>query len=83
MYFATSLIAAYDLSVNFGSYRDSGEYVIFKLTSDCIEEYEEDSLFLHGIYVDYSINKNCIVEVIDAEDLFDKFDENDLEDLYI
>ena len=84
LYFATSLIAAYDLSVNFGSYKDNEEYVIFKVKSNCVNnEYEKDTLFPHGIYVDYQISNNCIVSVMNADDLFNKFDENDIENLYI
>ena len=82
LYFATSLIAAYDLSVNFSSYKDEHEYYIIKIKSEAIDNYEEDPLFDHGIYIDYSIPSKYIVEVIDADDLFDKFDDNDIENLY-
>lgn len=83
LYFATSLIASYDLSVNFNSWKDTnGEYMIFKLDSDCIDGYEEDPLFAHGIYVDYPISKDYIVDIIDADDLFNKFNEDDIENLY-
>ena len=83
LYFATSLIAAYDLSVNFQSYRDDvDEYVIFKVDSKCLKDYEEDELFKHGIYVNYPISKKYIVDIINAEDLFGKFDEDDFENLY-
>ncbi len=83
LYFATSLIAAYDLSVNFGSYKDNEEYVIFKVKSDCVNNgYEEDPLFVHGIYVDYPIPNTYIVDVINASDLFNKFNDNDIENLY-
>ena len=82
LYFATSLISAYDLSVNFGSYRDDSEYVIFKIKSDCINDYEEDDLFAHGIYVDYKVSNKCIVGYVNANDLFNKFDDEDIENLY-
>ncbi len=82
LYFATSLISAYDLSVNFGSYRDDTEYVIFKIKSDCIDDYEEDNLFAHGIYIDYKISNKCILGYVNANDLFNKFDDEDLENLY-
>jgi len=82
LYFATSLISAYDLSVNFGSYKDNDEYVIFKVESSCIDDYEKDPLFVHGIYVDYPVSKKYIIEVIKANDLFDKYDDNDIENLY-
>lgn len=84
LYFATSLIAAYDLSVNFSSFKDEykDEYVIFKLKSNCIDEYEEDPLFLHGIYVDYKIDKKYIVDMIKTSDLFNKFNDDDFDDLY-
>jgi hypothetical protein len=81
-YFATSLIAAYDISINFGSYKDDDEYIIFKLDSNCLTEYEKDPLFAHGIYVDYIIGSRYIVEIFDADDLFDKFDDDDLDKLY-
>lgn len=83
LYFATSLIAAYDLSVNFGSYKYNGEYVIFKLKSDCINKgYKEDPLFAHGIYVDYPIPYAYSIDIINVSDLFGKFNENDIEKLY-
>lgn len=83
LYFATSLIAAYDISVNFSSYKDYDGYVIFKLKSECLSNgYEEDNLFVHGIYVDYPISDKYIVEIIDTDDLFDKYDGDDLDGLY-
>ena len=83
LYLATSLIAVYDLSVNFQSYRTDEEYVILKIRSECANMgYEEDPLFVHGIYIDYPIESECIVELINTDDLLGKFDEDDLEDLY-
>lgn len=82
LYFATSLIAAYDLSVNFGSYKSDDEYVIFKLKSSCINDFEEDNLFPHGIYVDYPIDYNFVVDFMDADELFGKFNDDDIEKLY-
>jgi len=82
LYFATSLISAYDITVNFESWKNEDEYIIFKLSSDCLKDYEEDSLFVHGIYVDYPIDKKYIVEYMDSSDLFNKFDDDDIEDLY-
>jgi hypothetical protein len=83
LYFATSLISAYDLSINFGSYKDNEEYVIFKVKSNCVDNgYEEDSLFAHGIYVNYPISNDCIISVINASDLFNKFNDDDIENLY-
>lgn len=81
LYFATSLISAYDLSVNFGS-DNNLSYVIFKVDSSCINEYEEDPLFGHGIYIDYPISNKFIVDKINADDLFDKYDDDDIENLY-
>jgi hypothetical protein len=83
LYFATSLIAAYDLSVNFSSYRDTYDYTILKINSNCIDEYNEDPLFVHGIYVDYPISNDCIINIISADDLFGKFNDEDLENLYM
>jgi hypothetical protein len=83
LYLATSLIAAYDLSVNFQSYKTDEEYVILKINSNCVNMgYEEDTLFVHGIYLDYPIDSECIVDLIYTDDLLGKFDEDDLEDLY-
>ena len=83
LYFATSLIAAYDLSVNFRSYKDYNEYVIFKLKADCVNAYVKDPLFVHGIYVDYTIPYKCVVSIINANDLFNKFNDDDIEKLYL
>lgn len=84
LYFATSLIAAYDISVNFGSYKNDKEYVIFKIKSDCLTNgYEKDPLFVHGIFIDYSIPNKCIVDIIEANKLFRKYDDNDLDNLYL
>lgn len=82
-YFATSLIAAYDLTVNFGSYKDDKEYIIFKIDSKCLDKgFTPDPLFKHGVYVDYKIGAEYIIDTIKANDLFDKFDDNDIEELY-
>lgn len=83
IYFATSLISAYDISVNFGSYRNEYEYVIFKINSECLKNgYEKDPLFAHGIFVDYNIDKRYIVDIIKTSELFNKFNDEDLENLY-
>jgi hypothetical protein len=82
LYFATSLISAYDISVNFGSYKDDDDYVIFKVDSKCLDEYEKDPLFVHGIFVNYRVDKKYIVDIIKANDLFNMYDENDIENLY-
>jgi len=81
LYFTTSLIAAYDLAVNFSSFREE-QHIIFKVKSNCIKDYEEDELFPHGIYVEYPVNKDCIIEYYNQDDFFDKFDEDDIENLY-
>ena len=84
IYFSTSLIAAYDILVNFGSYRDNKAYAIFKLNSNClINGYKKDPLFVHGIFVNYNIDRKYILEIINADDLFNKFNEEDIENLYI
>jgi len=82
LYFATSLIAAYDLTVNFNSYKDNDEYIIFKIDSSSLSEYNKDPLFIHGIWVDYSISKKYIIETIRAESLFGKFNDEDFDKLY-
>ena len=84
LYFATSLIAAYDLTVNFNSYREYKEYAIFKLDAKSINDgYEIDPLFQHGIYIDYPIEYKYVVDKFNSEDLFDKFEEDDLDNLYL
>lgn len=83
LYLATSLIAAYDLSVGFGAWREtSDDYLIYKIDSTCIKNYEEDPLFQHGIYIDYKIDSSYIIDVINADDLFNSFDDDDIEALY-
>jgi len=82
LYFATSLIAAYDISVNFNSYKSDENYVIFKVDSKCLKNYDEDPLFVHGIYIDYPISIDYIVDVYDASELFDKFNDDDFDELY-
>jgi hypothetical protein len=83
LYFATSLIAAYDLTVNFSSYKDNEEYIIFKLDSKCIKDYEKDNLFVHGIFINYPVDYKYVIDIINTNDLFNKYDENDLENLYL
>lgn len=82
LYFATSLISAYDLSVNFGSTKGYQDYVIIKVDSSFIKDYKLDPLFPHGIYVDYSISSNYIIDILDVDKLFNKFKEEDIENLY-
>ena len=83
LYFATSLIAVYDLYVNFTSIRGYEEYIIIKIDSNCLKQgYSKDMLFQHGIYIDYKISADYIDDIIDADSLFNKFDEDDLENLY-
>jgi hypothetical protein len=84
LYFATSLIAAYDLCTNFQSYRDGyDEWSIIKVKSVCVKDgYENDPLFVHGIYVNYPIKPDFMVDVIDYDNLFGKFRDEDFEELY-
>lgn len=82
LYFATSLIAAYDLSVNFNSYKNDENYVIFKLKSTFLKNYKKDKLFNHGIFIDYPVSYEYVIDIIDANNLFNKFDDEDLENLY-
>lgn len=83
LYFATSLIAAYDISVNFQSHGRGAEYCILKVDSQAVSKrYETDPLFAHGIYVDYPVSAGFIVEVIMANDLFGKYDDDDFDRLY-
>jgi len=84
LYLATSLIAAYDISVNFESYKEDNEYVIFKINSESlINGYDNDPLFQHGIYIDYPIDEKYILEIINTDDLFNKFDDDDIDNLYL
>lgn len=82
LYLATSLISAYDLSINFSSYRDNYEYFILKLDSKFLKNYKIDPLFKHGIYINYGVDKENIIEIINTDDLFDVFDDDDLDNLY-
>jgi len=83
LYFATSLIAAYDISVNFQSLGRGIEYAILKIGSEAVSRgYENDPLFEHGIYVDYPIVPERIADVIMANDLFGKYDDEDFDRLY-
>jgi len=84
IYFATSLIAAYDIYENISSYKEYySEYVIIKIDSKCLKDYEEDTLFNHGIYVDYNISKEYILEDTLADNFRGKFNDDDIENLYI
>jgi hypothetical protein len=82
LYFTTSLIAAYDLSVNFNSYRDIEYNIILKLPSNIINNYNIDPLFKHGIYIDYKISVDNIIDIIYTDDLFNQFNDEDIELLY-
>lgn len=82
VYLATSLIAAYDLQVNFISHDMAKKYTIFKIETSLISEgrFFEDSKFAHGIYIEQNIPKEAIIEVIDPDIL--SYDAEDLENLY-
>lgn len=83
LYFATSLIAAYDISVNFQSHGRGREYSIIKVSSEAVARgRENDPLFEHGIYVDYPVGPGAIIGVTMANDLFGKYDDVDLDRLY-
>jgi len=83
LYFATSLISAYDIITNFNSYKDDSDYVIFKIKASCVNNgYENDTLFKHGIYVDYPITSDCIINIVNYDDLFGKFNDDDFDKLY-
>jgi len=83
LYFATSLIAAYDLSVNFDSIRrDIGSQTILKVSKSCLKDYKIDPLFGHGIYINYPVKPEYIVDVIKCDDLFGKFNDDDFDALY-
>jgi hypothetical protein len=61
----------------------SAYLTIFKVKSNCVGDgYEKDPLFVHGIYVDYPISNDCVVSVMNASDLFNKFNDDDIENLY-
>lgn len=82
LYFATSLIAAYDLCTNFQEYRNEyDDWVILKVDAKFVKEgYKKDPQFAHGIYIDYPVNSFSILEVIHHENLFGKFRDEDLEE---
>lgn len=83
LYFATSLIAAYDLSVNFESLGRGDDYTILKVDSSCLGGgWENDPLFAHGVYVGYPVDARFIVGAVRADDLFGMYDDADLDELY-
>lgn len=83
LYFTTSLIAAYDLAINFEAHNKGKKYLILKIDSNClINGYKEDKLFSHGIYTEYPISYEYIIDIIVADDLVGKYSDEDLENLY-
>lgn len=80
IYLATSLIAAYDLYVNFHAHNQK-KYLIYKIdTSKINGNFFDDDKFIHGVYTDENINKKAIIELIDPLSL--SYDDDELEDLY-
>jgi hypothetical protein len=83
VYMATSLIAAYDLQLNFKAHEMADDYLIFKIELDKIPNgapFYNDSLFNHGIYTEQSIPKSAIIDVINPDTL--SYPSEDLENLY-
>ena len=84
-YFATSLIAAYDLAANFSSWKNtSEEYDILEVNPEMILDrgYKYDPLFAHGVYVDYAVPRRYITGRIPASSLFNRFHDEDFDKLY-
>lgn len=80
IYLACSLIAAYDLYLNFNAHNGK-EYLVYKIDKNKLSgNIYEDSKFAHGIHIDKNIPKEAIVEVIDPNAL--KYNEEDLDNLY-
>lgn len=80
IYLACSLIAAYDLYLNFNAHNGK-EYLIYKIDKNKLSgNIYEDSKFAHGIHIDKNIPKEAIIEVIDPNTL--KYNEEDLDNLY-
>lgn len=85
VYVATSLIAAYDLTVGFQAHDEKHEdYVIFEIDTSMIPEHVffEDEKFNHGIWTPEGIPASAIVGKAYASSLYGKFSDEDLEDLY-
>lgn len=83
VYLATSLIAAYDLQLNFTSHGLADSYIIFKVDESKIPnkaDFYNDSLFVHGVYTEQDIPKEAIVDQIDPDSL--SYAAEDLENLY-
>ena len=77
---ATSLIAAYDLYVNFNAHNGK-KYYIYKIdTSKINGNFFDDDKFVHGVYIDENIDKDAIVELIDPTHL--SYDDEELSNLY-
>jgi hypothetical protein len=52
IYLATSLIAAYDIQLNFSSHTDL-DYIIFEIDTKTLNgKFYEDSKFAHGVWTD-------------------------------
>ncbi len=80
IYLACSLIAAYDLYLNFNAHNGK-EYLIYKIDKNKLSgNIYEDSKFVHGIHIDKNISKEAIIEIIDPNTL--KYNEDELDNLY-
>jgi hypothetical protein len=84
LYFATSRIAAYDISVNFQSHGRAEEYFMLKVDSAGIARgHHDDPLFAHGVWVDYPVGPGYVVGYEAAADAYGEYDEDDLDNLYL
>ena len=82
IFLATSLIAAYDLAQNFSVHRNE-PHTILKIDSSLIKgPFHKDYYFSHGVYIESAIEKEAIVEVINPDDLFGTWDEEEFSELY-
>ena len=82
IYLACSLIAAYDIQLNFNSHNGK-QYLIYKLDKNKLNQSAniyEDSKFAHGVHIDKNISKDAIIDVINPDNL--RYNEEDLDNLY-
>lgn len=81
IYLATSLIAAYDLQVNFAAH-DGLQYKILEIDASKIPGagFHPDDKFVHGVWTTTAIPVNAVVKVIDPSTL--SYEDDALESLY-
>lgn len=85
VYLATSLIAAYDITVGFQAHDGSHEdYVIFEIDKRSLRgvTFYEDEKFNHGVYVKSDVPASAITGRVLHSELFGRFNDDDIDRLY-